>query len=124
MKDSAESRKELELEILKLAMKDQEDVFFESCALRMKKMDPQTKSYLQLQISTLFCNAENQDRPPIPISPLPQKLFMPQNVYSHSIETPSLWNLTERLSTSTSSTSGPNMSTTDITGSALYDTDN
>ncbi|KAL5014359.1 hypothetical protein ScPMuIL_008629 [Solemya velum] len=40
--------------------KTAEDLFFESCALRMKKLPAATKSLLQLQISQLFYNAEIQ----------------------------------------------------------------
>ena len=34
-----------------------EEVFFETCVLRMKKLP--SKSFMQLQISQLFVNAEN-----------------------------------------------------------------
>ncbi len=49
-----------------------EDVFFETCTLRMRNLPPSTKSMLQLQISQLFFNAENPDLPPVAITPLPQ----------------------------------------------------
>ncbi|XP_025093733.1 uncharacterized protein LOC112563697 isoform X3 [Pomacea canaliculata] len=48
-----------------------EDAFFKSCALRAKKLPFQTRSFLQLQITQLFVNAENPELPPIPITPLP-----------------------------------------------------
>ena len=48
-----------------------EDAFFQTCALRMKKLPAATKSYLQLQITQLFANAENPQLPPLPITPLP-----------------------------------------------------
>ncbi|KAL8613711.1 hypothetical protein ACOMHN_029803 [Nucella lapillus] len=50
---------------------DGDEAFFESCALRIKKMPAQTRSFLKLQISQLFVNAENPYIPPLPITPLP-----------------------------------------------------
>ena len=51
-----------------------DDAFFESCALRMQKIPPKLRAYLQLQISQLFLNAENYSDPQLPqlpITPLP-----------------------------------------------------
>lgn len=44
--------------------KTAEDLFFESCSLRMKKLTAASKSLLQLQISQLFYNAEIQQLQP------------------------------------------------------------
>ena len=57
-----------------------EEVFCETCVLRMKKLPSTTKSFIQLQISQQFVNAEDLQLPPIPITPLPTN--MPQiNAY-------------------------------------------
>ena len=57
-----------------------EEVFFETCVLRMKKLPSTTKSFIQLQISQEFVNVDNLPLPPIPIAPLPTN--MPQiNAY-------------------------------------------
>ena len=68
-----------------------EEAFFESCAFRMKRLPLQTRSFLQLQISQLFVNAENPGLPPVPITPLPSlqpsaHTTTPQtdNAYHHS----------------------------------------
>ncbi|XP_059173931.1 uncharacterized protein LOC131954339 isoform X2 [Physella acuta] len=45
--------------------------FFESCAMRMEKLPVRCQSYLQLQVSQLFFNAENPDVPPVDIIPIP-----------------------------------------------------
>ena len=43
--------------------KTAEQMFFSSCASRMERMNEQTKSFLQFQISQFF-NAKNQEVPP------------------------------------------------------------
>ena len=73
IRESTKSRQELDRQI-KEQIKEQravEDVFFETCALRMKKLPATMKSFLQLQITQLFLNAENPQLPQIPITPLP-----------------------------------------------------
>ena len=47
-----------------------EDHLFLACAERMKKMSPETSSFLQLQVAQIFFNAENKTRQ-VPITPLP-----------------------------------------------------
>ena len=56
------------------AERDPEQLLFDSFALRMKKLPKQVQSFIQLQISQLFFNAENPDLPPIPITPLPRNV--------------------------------------------------
>ena len=52
------------------------EVYFEICVLQMKKLQSTTKSFIQLQISQLFVNAENPQLPQIPTTTLPRN--MPQ----------------------------------------------
>ena len=75
IRESAKSRQE----VMKTMNQEKtvEDVFFETCVLRMKKLPPTTQSFIQLQISQLFVNAENPQLPPIQITPLPTN--MPQS---------------------------------------------
>ena len=75
IRESAKSRQEVMKKMNE--EKTVEDVFFETCVLRMKKLPPTTQSFIQLQISQLFVNAENPQLPPIPITPLPTN--MPQS---------------------------------------------
>ena len=51
--------------------RDADDMFFDSCALRCKKLPATTRSFLQLQVSQLFFNAENPHMPQVQITPLP-----------------------------------------------------
>ena len=57
--------------------KSPEEVFFDSCALKIKQLPQQTRSFLQLQISQLFFNAENPNIHPVPITPLPSAPIQP-----------------------------------------------
>ena len=59
-----------------------EDAFFESCSIRMRNLPPQSRSYLQLQISQLFFNAENPQLPPVQVTPKP-----PNPIASHPTPT-------------------------------------
>ncbi|KAK7087675.1 uncharacterized protein [Littorina saxatilis] len=63
-----------------------EHVFFDSYALRMANLPHETRSYLQLQISQLFFNAENPGRPPVPV------ISLPQHEAAHTQRTPSYLN--------------------------------
>lgn len=49
----------LELEQRKAAERDPVDVFFEFCALRVKKLPPRTRSVVEMQIQQILFNAEN-----------------------------------------------------------------
>ena len=55
IRESAKSRQEVMKKMNE--EKTVEDVFFETCVLRMKKLPPTTQSFIQLQISQLFVNA-------------------------------------------------------------------
>ncbi len=70
--ESAKSRQEVMKNMNQ--EKTVEEVFFETCILRMKKLPSTTKSFVQLQISQLFINAENPHLPQIPITPLPTNM--------------------------------------------------
>ena len=70
LKKSANTREALEKQLQERSQKTPEDACFENCALRMKALPPQVKSFLQLQISQLFFNAENPNLQ-VPITPLP-----------------------------------------------------
>ncbi|XP_076434846.1 uncharacterized protein LOC143274803 [Babylonia areolata] len=50
---------------------DGDEAFFLSCSRRIRKFPAQARSFLKLQISQLFFNAENPTLPPLPITPLP-----------------------------------------------------
>ena len=65
--------------------KTAEDLFFDSCALRMQKLSPAKKSLLQLQISQLFYNAENPDVFPVALT----------TNESHRIQTDTAWAIQE-----------------------------
>ncbi|XP_070204455.1 uncharacterized protein [Littorina saxatilis] len=72
-------------------LRSAEHVFFDNCALRMANLPHETRSYLQLQISHLFFNAENPDWPPVPV------ISLPQHEAAQTQRTPSYVNLkTER----------------------------
>ena len=60
-----------------------EDAFFECCAIRSQKLSPTIRSYIQLQITQIFLNAENTNLPPVPITPLPT-MYQPE-VYPTSM---------------------------------------
>ena len=78
IRESAKSRQEVMKNMNQ--EKTAEEVFFETCILRMKKLPSTTQSFIQLQISQLFVNDENPQLPPIPITPLPT--IMPEiNAY-------------------------------------------
>ena len=74
-KKRAEERKQLlELEERKAAERDSVDVFFEFCALRVKKMPARMRSVVEMQIQQVLFNAENpatrqqiMDLPPDPL---------------------------------------------------------
>lgn len=55
-------------------VKDGDELFFQSCTQRMKLLKPSLRSYLKMQISQLFFNAENPDAEPLPIMPLPPQM--------------------------------------------------
>lgn len=63
-----------------IALESAEETFFKSCALRMMKLPPTTRSYLLLQIAQLFFNAENPDVTPVPIINLPSKQTKPEQL--------------------------------------------
>ncbi|XP_041373581.1 uncharacterized protein LOC121386666 [Gigantopelta aegis] len=69
--------------------KSGEDVFLESCMIRMRKLPEHIKSILLLQISQLFYNAENPKLPHRQITPLPYESGRPQQVVPVSIDTSS-----------------------------------
>ena len=77
IKQTTQSRDDLDKQLQECHPKTAEDVFFESCALRIKKLPPSVRSFLQLQISQLFINAENPQLQ-IPITPLPATQQQPQ----------------------------------------------
>jgi hypothetical protein len=43
----------------KICERSAEDVFFENCVMRVKKLDPIIRSYVNLQVSCIIFNAEN-----------------------------------------------------------------
>lgn len=55
-------------------VKDGDELFFQSCSERIKRLCPQFRSCLKMQISQLFFNAENPDLIQVPIMPLPSQL--------------------------------------------------
>jgi len=70
----AERKQLLELEERKAAERDPVDVFFEFCALRVKKLPSRTRSIVEMQIQQVLFNAENpasrqkiMDLPPDPL---------------------------------------------------------
>lgn len=79
IRESTKSRQELDKQMKE--EKTVEDVFFETCVLRMKKLPATMQSFLQLQISQLFLNAENPQLPQLPITPLPLPPHQPQMNY-------------------------------------------
>lgn len=65
------------------ASKTAEDCFFEGCAIRIRKLNNDVKSLLQLQISQLFFNAENPKLSPQIITPLPYHTNLPSSPHDH-----------------------------------------
>ena len=50
-----------------------EDVFFDSCKIRIAKLDPASRAALQIQITQLFYNAENPTLPAQSVMELPRQ---------------------------------------------------
>ena len=71
IKETTKSKQNLDKQVMGCLQKDADDVFYESCALRSKKLPATTRSFLQLQVSQLFFNAENPLMLPVQITPLP-----------------------------------------------------
>ena len=76
IKQSAEIQQEV-LSQNQDGSKGPDDLLFASYAARLGKLPAQIQTYVKLQLSQLFFNAENRDAPPIPITPLPPQ-FLPQ----------------------------------------------
>ena len=48
---------------------DAYDLFFQSCAKQVKELPPRMKAYVQLQVSQLLFNVENNSFPSSPVFP-------------------------------------------------------
>ena len=71
LEESKKARKEIERHLKE--KRSVADAFFESCALRMEKLPQKIQSFVQLQISQIFINAENPTLQ-MQITPLPQHI--------------------------------------------------
>ena len=81
LEESKKARKEIERHLNE--KRSVADAYFESCALRMEKLPQEMQSFVQLQISQIFINAENPTLQ-LPITPLPYHIT---NIQQH-ITTP------------------------------------
>ena len=76
--ETTTSKQNVDRQMMCCRHKDADDMFFDSCALRFKKLPATTRSFLQLQVSQLFFNAENPQMPQVQITPLPPTLPVTQ----------------------------------------------
>ncbi|KAI0223772.1 hypothetical protein LSAT2_025097 [Lamellibrachia satsuma] len=83
IKETTKSKQNLDKQVMGCLQKDADDVFYESCALRSKKLPATTQSFLQLQVSQLFFNAENPLMLPVQITPVPPAQLVPAPGPSH-----------------------------------------
>ncbi|XP_005094965.1 uncharacterized protein LOC101850874 isoform X2 [Aplysia californica] len=90
---------------------DGDEAFFKSCSRRMKKLTPQARSFLKLQISQLFFNAENPTLPPMSITPL-MHTFQPTTATPTGSYTNVIHQHTNILPQHAASTSVPSISNT------------